>query len=116
MSVNRQFPILDWIFGYLKDWLPCDLIAGLIATATHQAAAGISNSGANEMVLTGWQLPADWHATSEQANFSSADIVSLIGKCLTPETGEIFLTEHKKLLVCVSSMQRNVQDFPPVVC
>jgi hypothetical protein len=51
--------------------------------------------------------------SSEQANFSSADIVSLIGKCLTPETGEVFLTEHKKLLVCVSSMQRNVQDFPP---
>jgi hypothetical protein len=61
VSANRQFPILDWIFDYQKDGLRCDLIAGLIATATHQAAAGISNSGANEMVLTGWQLPADWH-------------------------------------------------------
>jgi hypothetical protein len=53
VSANRQFPILDWIFDYQKDWLRYDLIAGLIATATHQAAAGISNSGANEMVLTG---------------------------------------------------------------
>jgi hypothetical protein len=59
-------------------------------------------------------LPADWHPASEQANFGSADIASLIGKCLTPETGEVFLTEHK-LLPCVSSMQKNVQDFPPVL-
>ena len=53
MSANRQFPILDWVFDYQKDWLQCDLIAGLIATATHQAAAGVFESGANEMVLTG---------------------------------------------------------------
>ena len=53
MSANRQFPILDWVFDYQKDWLQWDLIAGLIATATHQAAAGISKSSANEMVLTG---------------------------------------------------------------
>jgi hypothetical protein len=53
VSVNRQFPILDWIFGYQKEWLQWDLIAGLIATATHQAAAGISNSGANETMPTG---------------------------------------------------------------
>jgi hypothetical protein len=55
-----------------------------------------SISGANEMVLTGWrQLPADWHPASEQANFGGADIVSLIGKCLTPETGEVFLPNIK---------------------
>jgi sulfate permease, SulP family len=34
---NRQrhtsFPILDWIFGYQKEWLTCDLIAGLITAA-----------------------------------------------------------------------------------
>src|SRR5215467_13323564 len=34
---NRQhygpFPILDWIFDYQKDWLQCDLIAGLITAA-----------------------------------------------------------------------------------
>jgi len=40
-------------------------------------------------------LPAGWHPASEQANFSSADIVSLIGKCLTPETGEVFLPNTK---------------------
>jgi hypothetical protein len=61
VSANRQFPILDWVFDYQKEWRQWDLIAGLIATTTHQAAAGISNSDANEMVLTGWQLPADWH-------------------------------------------------------
>jgi high affinity sulfate transporter 1 len=37
VSANRQrrssFPILDWIFGYQKDWLWCDLIAGLITAA-----------------------------------------------------------------------------------
>ena len=33
MSANRQFPILDWIFDYQKDWLRCDLIAGLITAA-----------------------------------------------------------------------------------
>jgi sulfate permease, SulP family len=37
MSVNRQrhgsFPILDWFFGYQKDWLRWDLIAGLITAA-----------------------------------------------------------------------------------
>jgi hypothetical protein len=27
---------LDWVFDYQKDWLQWDLIAGLIATATHQ--------------------------------------------------------------------------------
>src|SRR4030095_8610725 len=68
-------------------------------------------NGANGLAVASRLAPS-----SEQANFSSADIVSLIGKCLTPETGEVFLTEHKKLLVCFSSMQRNVQDFPPVVC
>jgi hypothetical protein len=36
VSANRQFPILDWVFDYQKDWLQWDLIAGLIATATHQ--------------------------------------------------------------------------------
>jgi hypothetical protein len=36
-------------------------------------------------------LPADWHPVSEQANFGSADIASLIGRCLTPKTGEVFL-------------------------
>ena len=34
---NRQhygfFPVLDWIFDYQKEWLPCDLIAGLITAA-----------------------------------------------------------------------------------
>jgi sulfate permease, SulP family len=33
VSANRQFPILDWIFGYQKDWLRYDLIAGLITAA-----------------------------------------------------------------------------------
>ena len=33
MSANRQFPILDWIFDYEKDWLRYDLIAGLITAA-----------------------------------------------------------------------------------
>jgi sulfate permease, SulP family len=37
MSANRQrhgsFPILDWCFGYQKDWLRWDLIAGLITAA-----------------------------------------------------------------------------------
>ena len=37
MSANRQghssFPILDWFFGYQKEWLQCDLIAGLITAA-----------------------------------------------------------------------------------
>jgi len=33
VSANRQFPILDWIFDYQKDWLQCDLIAGLITAA-----------------------------------------------------------------------------------
>ena len=33
MSANRQFPILDWIFDYQKDWLQWDLIAGLITAA-----------------------------------------------------------------------------------
>jgi high affinity sulfate transporter 1 len=37
VSANRQrrssFPILDWIFGYQKDSLWCDLIAGLITAA-----------------------------------------------------------------------------------
>jgi len=28
-----SFPILDWIFDYQKEWLPCDLIAGLITAA-----------------------------------------------------------------------------------
>src|SRR5215471_3670263 len=37
VSANRQrhgsFPILDWFFGYLKEWLRWDLIAGLITAA-----------------------------------------------------------------------------------
>src|SRR5215467_3933300 len=36
VSANRErqgFPILDWFFGYQKDWLQCDLIAGLITAA-----------------------------------------------------------------------------------
>jgi sulfate permease, SulP family len=33
VSANRQFPILDWIFDYQKDWLRWDLIAGLITAA-----------------------------------------------------------------------------------
>ena len=37
MSANRQrhssFPILDWFFGYKKEWLRWDLIAGLITAA-----------------------------------------------------------------------------------
>ena len=36
MSANLQrysFPILDWVFGYQKEWLRWDLIAGLIAAA-----------------------------------------------------------------------------------
>src|SRR4029077_1934252 len=28
-----SFPILDWVFGYQKEWLRWDLIAGLIAAA-----------------------------------------------------------------------------------
>jgi SulP family sulfate permease len=30
---NSSFPILDWFFGYQKEWLRWDLIAGLIAAA-----------------------------------------------------------------------------------
>ena len=37
MSAHRQrhnsFPILDWLFGYQKEWLHWDLIAGLITAA-----------------------------------------------------------------------------------
>src|SRR5499426_2205301 len=37
VSANRQrhgsLPILDWFSGYQKDWLQCDLIAGLITAA-----------------------------------------------------------------------------------
>jgi SulP family sulfate permease len=37
VSANRQrhssFPILDWFFGYQKDWLRWDVIAGLITAA-----------------------------------------------------------------------------------
>src|SRR5499425_2387977 len=37
VSANRQphgsLPILDWFFGYQKEWLRCDLIAGLITAA-----------------------------------------------------------------------------------
>src|SRR5215813_11956511 len=37
MAAHRQrhgsFPILDWFFGYQKDWLRCDLIAGVITAA-----------------------------------------------------------------------------------
>ena len=33
MSANRQFPILDWVFDYQKEWLRWDLIAGLITAA-----------------------------------------------------------------------------------
>jgi hypothetical protein len=51
-------------------------------------------NGANGLAVASRLAPS-----SEQANFSSADIVSLIGKCLTPETGEVFLPNTKKLLV-----------------
>jgi high affinity sulfate transporter 1 len=30
---SRRFPIFDWVFDYRKDWLQCDLIAGLITAA-----------------------------------------------------------------------------------
>src|SRR5215831_4316007 len=30
---HSSFPILDWIFDYQKEWLQCDLIAGLITAA-----------------------------------------------------------------------------------
>jgi len=30
---SRRFSILDWLFNYRKDWLQCDLIAGLITAA-----------------------------------------------------------------------------------
>src|SRR5499433_3811360 len=37
VSANRQphgsLPILDWFFGYQKEWLRWDLIAGLVAAA-----------------------------------------------------------------------------------
>src|SRR5262249_57869989 len=37
VSANRQhdssFPILGWLFGYQKEWLRSDLIAGLITAA-----------------------------------------------------------------------------------
>ena len=37
MSANRQrqgfFRLLDWFFGYQKEWLQCDLIAGLLTAA-----------------------------------------------------------------------------------
>src|SRR5262245_65879483 len=37
VSASRQrhgsFPILDWFFGYQKEWLRWDLIAGLITSA-----------------------------------------------------------------------------------
>lgn len=33
MLGSRRFPILDWLFNYRKDWLQCDLIAGLITAA-----------------------------------------------------------------------------------
>jgi len=33
VSANRQFPILDWVFDYQKEWLRWDLIAGLITAA-----------------------------------------------------------------------------------
>src|SRR5262245_42711321 len=37
VSANHQrpssFPILDWVFGYQKEWLRWDLIAGLITAA-----------------------------------------------------------------------------------
>jgi high affinity sulfate transporter 1 len=31
--MNRRIPILDWLFGYQKDWLRYDLIAGLVTAA-----------------------------------------------------------------------------------
>ena len=30
---NNSFPILNWFFGYQKEWLRCDLIVGLITAA-----------------------------------------------------------------------------------
>src|SRR5262245_56191482 len=37
VSTNRQrstsFPVLPWLFSYRKEWLQCDLIAGLITAA-----------------------------------------------------------------------------------
>ena len=33
MPSSRRFSILDWLFNYRKDWLQCDLIAGLITAA-----------------------------------------------------------------------------------
>jgi SulP family sulfate permease len=33
MPANRPFPILNWVFGYQRDWLSYDLIAGLITAA-----------------------------------------------------------------------------------
>ena len=37
MSANREryrsFPILDWFFGYQKEWFQWDLVAGLITAA-----------------------------------------------------------------------------------
>jgi hypothetical protein len=37
VSANRErdssFPIFDWLFGYQKEWLRWDLIAGLITAA-----------------------------------------------------------------------------------
>ena len=32
-SRQRSLPILDWLVGYQKDWLPFDLIAGLVTAA-----------------------------------------------------------------------------------
>ncbi len=35
MATNRQrgLPVLDWLFAYQKEWLPYDLIAGLVTAA-----------------------------------------------------------------------------------
>jgi MFS superfamily sulfate permease-like transporter len=30
----RSFPILGWFFGYQKEWLRWDLVAGLITAAS----------------------------------------------------------------------------------
>jgi hypothetical protein len=49
--------------------------------------------------------------SSEQANFGSADIVSLIGRCLTPETGEVFYRHNycRAFLRC----RRTLRIFHP---
>jgi sulfate permease, SulP family len=33
VSANRRFSVSDWLFNYQKEWLRCDLMAGLITAA-----------------------------------------------------------------------------------